>query len=448
MSILDRKIRSDIESRKNAEQAVQETKDMNPSDMELEQVNAIIRIISDEYKEEVSTVGLDAIRPAIEEKIKNIVSHSGMDYLSQNRIQKIAISSIFGLGPLEEFMKEGSRVTDIVVGPYNHICIEDDTGVHLTQATFNSEEHLLQVINRIVQQAGRTINLATPMVDARLKNGNRVHATIPPATPDGATLTIRRFPEKSLTGEDFIALGSLNEKMLKFLELCVKGRASIIVSGGTTAGKTTVLNMLSSFIPDNELIITIEDSCELHLLQPNVRRMETRKATNEVGAITMRDLVKNSLRMRPDRIIVGEVRDETIVDMMSAMSTGHDGSMGTIHANSPHNLVNSRIPTLFSQYKDGYFSPEGQKMQIAEAVQIIVQISKVPHAGRKITHITTIDGVKNGEIVLQDLFRYNTEEHKFEQTDFYPTALLQHLLRNGVKIPDNFFPNHERQMSA
>ena len=153
------------------------------------------------------------------------------------------------------------------------------------------------------------------MVDARLKNGNRVHATIPPATPDGATLTIRRFPEKSLTGEDFIALGSLNEKMLKFLELCVKGRASIIVSGGTTAGKTTVLNMLSSFIPDNELIITIEDSCELHLLQPNVRRMETRKATNEVGAITMRDLVKNSLRMRPDRIIVGEVRDETIVDM-------------------------------------------------------------------------------------------------------------------------------------
>lgn len=438
MSILENKIRSDKESREVAEREVMESHALQPTDAEMQYVNSIIRTISDEYREQVASNGLDGIHSTIEERVKVLAAQTGLPYLSQNKIQKVVLTSIFGLGPLEEYMRSGTRVTDIVVGPYNHICVEDETGMHLTDAAFNSEEHLIQVINRIIQQVGRTLNLAHPMVDARLKDGSRVNATIPPATPDGATLTIRRFPEKSYTGEDFINFGSMNRTMLEFLALCVKGRASIIVSGGTTAGKTTVLNMLSSYIPDNELIITIEDSCELRLLQPNVRRMEAREAVGDVGGITTCDLVKNSLRMRPDRIIVGEVRDETIVDMMSAMSTGHDGSMGTIHANSPQNLVNSRIRTLYSQYKGGSFSTEGQQIQFAEAVQLIVQISKVPGKGRKITHITAVDGVDDRGIILHNIFEYDNKTDMFRQTDYYPQRLADHLARSGVYIEDFF----------
>lgn len=439
MSIIDRQIRADIKSRDSAEKKVERTTSLKPTIDEMVHVNQLIRDVSERYKLEVSASGIDAIRPEIEKYIKERVEASNLDYLAQNRIRKIATTNIFGLGPLEEFMQSESHVTDIVVGPYNHICVEDVSGMHLTDASFNSEEHLIQVINRIIQQVGRTLNLAHPMVDARLKDGSRVNATIPPISPDGATLTIRRFPEQSFTGEDFVRLHSLNEKMLFFLAQCVKGKASIIVSGGTSAGKTTVLNMLSSFIPNEELIITVEDDCELRLLQPNVRRMETRQETNEMGAITTRMLVKNCLRMRPDRIIVGEVRDETVVDMLSAMSTGHDGSMGTIHANSPRNLVNSRIPVLFSQYQGGVFSNESQQRQITEAVHIIVQVTKTPANGRKITNITVVEGLSENGVVLKDIFRYDTMGNKFIQTNHVPQKLLSYLERYGVVFDENFF---------
>jgi len=308
-------------------------------------------------------------------------------------------------------------------------------------AAFLSEAQLRTVIGRIVQPVGRQINLYTPMVDARLPGGSRVNATIPPVTPDGATLTIRKFPETSMTGEDYLRLGSLNQPMLDFLAKCVEGKISLIVSGGTSTGKTTLLNMLSSFIPQDELIITIEDSCELNLSQPNVRRMEAR-AINIEGMIpvTIQSLVRNALRMRPDRLIVGEIRDGTVVDLMSAMSTGHDGSMSTVHANSPRNLINARLPILYSMHSASSFTEESQRLQIAEALHLIVHIERLRTGERKITHITHVCGTtKDGKVRLRDIFFYNASTDQFESADYVPDSILRLLAANGIEMDRSIF---------
>ena len=309
-----------------------------------------------------------------------------------------------------------------------------------------SEEQLLTVINRIVQPVGRQINLYTPMVDARLPDGSRVNATIPPVTPDGATLTIRKFSDKALSGDDYLRLGSLNEPMLQFLSQCVQGRISLMVSGGTDTGKTTLLNMLSAFIPEKELIVTVEDNCELRLQQPNVRRMEARAYNSEgMMPITIQSLVRNALRMRPDRIVVGEIRDGTIVDMMASMSTGHEGSMSTVHANSPYNLIRSRMPILYGMQSNVVFSEEAQATQIAEALYLIVQIEHLLDGSRRITYITQIDGVENGKVVLHDIFRYNRKENMFYATGFIPERILDAAEKHGVVIDRALFQTAEAE---
>lgn len=445
-SLLARKLNQDRMEELHAEEKVAGTQALRPSASEIRQSDQIIRKVSQAFNTEISETGLtEDVKEAIAARVNDEINKITSSYEERSRLRKITLNVMFGLGPIESYMAEGSPVSDIVVHRYNHICVEDETGVHRVDAEFNSEEHLRNVIARIVQQVGRQINIAMPAVDAKLPDGSRIHATIPPISPDGATLTIRRFNTQKLEPEDYIRLGTLNEEMLEFLKNCVKAKVNILVSGGTGSGKTTLLNMLSGFIPENELIVTVEDNCELQLRQPNVRRLEARYAMGEAANISIQDLVRHSLRMRPDRIIVGEVRDGTIVDMLSAMSTGHEGSMSTIHATSPRACIDSRIPTLFSMYGTS-FTRETEELMTAEAIQLIVQISREPDHKRKITHITAVEGCRDTSegIVLKDLFRYLPESDTFSATEEWPDVLERILKERGIDLT-SFLNSRDRK---
>lgn len=436
MSLLKDRINRDAKARIQAEESVRH-ETVRPTESEQTVVNTLIQAVSEQFKTDISREGLSAvIQTRIEAYIREKVEGLDIaDYTQKMRVEKVVLSSIIGLGPIDAYLHD-QDVTEIIVQRYNHISIERKGKVEDTDAEFVSEEHLMTVINRIIQPVGRQINLHTPLVDARLKDGSRINATIPPISPDGATLTIRRFPEKAYTGSDYLTFGSIDERMLRFLMCVVEGKGNIIVSGGTGSGKTTLLNMLSMGIPENELIVTIEDSCELRLNQPNVRRLEARLSTgeNQVTSITVRDLVKNALRMRPDRIIVGEIRDGTIVDMVSAMSTGHEGSLSTVHANSPLNLINARMPILYSMYGDSAFTPTAQAIQLSEALDLIVHISRMVDGSRKITHITHVAGLEPDQkrLKLRDIYKY--ENGAFKCTGYVPEKLLQKLSDNGISI--------------
>lgn len=439
MSLLRERISRDAKEKMQAEQVVQKTT-IRPTDSERTIADDLIQTVSDQFKAEISKEGLSE---EIQEKIRFYVRNAILklnidDYTVKVRIEKVVLSSIIGLGPIDSFLHDPS-VTEIIVQRYNHISVERNGLVEQTDAEFVSEEHLMTVINRVIQPVGRQINLHTPLVDARLKDGSRVNATIPPVSPNGATLTIRRFPDKVYTGEDYLSFKSLDEKMLYFLMRAVEGKASIIVSGGTGSGKTTLLNMLLLGIPENELVITIEDSCELKHNRANIRRLEARLASSELGvmSVSVRALVKNALRMRPDRIIVGEIRDETIVDMVSAMSTGHEGSLSTVHANSPANLIKARMPILYSMYGDSAFTPEAQAIQLAEALDLIVHVSRLIDGSRKVTHITHVAGLDQRQLKLQDIFVYRDGE--FKATGYVPKKLLEKMKANRVLVDESIF---------
>lgn len=436
MGILSDRLLQDKNAQLTAEEQIEHLDALKPTDDELSQVNIIIDVISQEFKQRIADEGINAsVQNAITMRVdKEVLTIP--DYEQRSRIRKLVLTSMFGLGPLEQFMKEGSTVTDIIVQRWDSICVDDDSGLHRVPAQFNNEQHLVNVIQRIVQDAGRQINLSSPTVDAKLKDGSRVHATIPPISPDGATLTIRRFNTKKLDPEDYLRFGTLNEDMLNFLKAAVRSRLNILVSGGTGSGKTTLLNMLSGFIPANELIVTVEDNCELQLRQPNVRRLEAREAIGDMDTIDIQSLVKETLRMRPDRIIVGEVRDGSIVDMFSAMSTGHEGSMSTIHSDSPEAVVGSRLPTLFSQYKGGSLGKETQIYMTAEALQLIVQIKRERGNKRRITYISLVDGIDptTKQIKLIHLFEYDRITDTFHQVGKLPDSIKQRIIEAGVNI--------------
>lgn len=416
------------------------TAHIRPTTEESAIVQKIMREISEKYSHEIARSGMSQqFEQEIRAIAKRMSDKQNLEYETAKRVEILAVLSVMGLGPIQPYM-EDDAITEIIVQRYNNICIEKNGVIESVDAAFVSEEQLLTIINRIVQPIGRQINLHTPMVDARLPDGSRVNATIPPVTPDGATLTIRKFSDKALTGDDYLRLGSLDERMLTFLAQCVRGRISLMVSGGTDTGKTTLLNMLSSFIPEKELIVTVEDNCELQLQQSNVRRMEARAYNSEgMMPITIQSLVRNALRMRPDRIIVGEIRDGTIVDMMASMSTGHEGSMSTVHANSPYNLIQSRMPILYGMQSNVVFSEEAQAIQISEALYLVVQIEHLADGSRRITHITQIDGVENGKIVLHDIFRYDRKTDAFYATGFVPLRILEAAEKHGVYIDTALF---------
>ncbi|WP_373132163.1 CpaF family protein [Ruminococcus sp. Marseille-P328] len=436
MGIIENKLRSKKQEINQIDQKVS-SEQITPTQNERRNINELIQRISSQFRKELTDTTVD--RKELDEKIKKCIQSEiekfPASYEEKRRLEKLAIANIIGLGPIQPLL-DNPEITEIVVQRYDNIVVEKNGKIFSTKSVFSDEQALQNVINRILQPVGRAVNLSTPKVDARLEDGSRICATIPPITPKGATLTIRKFNNSMMVDSKYLELGSLSEPMLKFLKKCVQGKTSIFVSGGTGTGKTTFLNMLSAYIPENELLITIEDTLELQLKQKNVRSMETREITSStMESIDMASLVKSSLRMRPDRIIVGETRDGAVVSLLSAMSTGHEGSMSTGHANSPENLVRVRIPTMMELDKGSSFSEKAKSLMIAEALQLIVQLRRLPNGKRIVSNICSVEGVdKFGNIILKDIFIYDHTDKKFKYTGFFPKKIAEHLEANGVAL--------------
>src|SRR5712672_1767403 len=312
------------------------------------------------------------------------------------------VDEVFGLGPLEPLLRDPA-ISDILVNTYKHVFVERGGIIERVTATFQDDKHLMRVIDRIVSGVGRRVDDSSPMVDARLQDGSRVNAIIPPLAVDGPLLSIRRFPAERLKADDLVTLKALTRPMLDFLSHCVRARLNCLISGGTGAGKTTLLNVLSSYIGDKERIVTIEDAAELQLHQGHVARLETRPPNVEgKGAIRHRQLVINALRMRPDRIVVGEVRGEEALDMLQAMNTGHDGSLTTIHANTPRAAL-SRLDTMMAM-SNLNIPTIAVRRQIASDIQVVIQVSRLSDGTRKLTSISEITGMEGDLITMQDIF--------------------------------------------
>jgi pilus assembly protein CpaF len=309
------------------------------------------------------------------------------------------------LGPLEPFVRD-PEVTEIMVNGWDTIYVERAGKLYWTGTKFHDEQQLRRTIDKIVAKVGRRVDESSPYVDARLPDGSRVNAIIPPLSLDGPTLTIRKFSADPYQADDLVEFGTMTSPVAKFLESCVRGRINIMVSGGTGAGKTTTLNVLSSFIPDDERILTIEDAAELKLQQPHVVRLEARPPNIEgKGQVSIRDLVRNSLRMRPDRIVVGEVRGAEALDMLQAMNTGHDGSISTVHSNSPRDSL-ARLETI-TLMAGMDLSPRSIREQIASAIQLIVHQQRLKDGTRRFTHVTELVGMEGDVITLQDIFTFD-----------------------------------------
>ncbi len=328
-----------------------------------------------------------------------------LSFAEREQLSREILDEIFGLGPLEPLLKDPT-ISDILVNRFDRVYIERAGKLEITGLSFKDNQHLMQIIDRIVSRIGRRVDESSPMVDARLQDGSRVNAIIPPLALDGACLSIRRFGHEKITARNLLDYKTLTEPMLELLSAMVKGRLNLLISGGTGAGKTTVLNVLSGYIPNSERIVTIEDAAELQLKQEHVVRLETRPPNIEgKGAVRMRQLVINSLRMRPDRIVVGEVRGEEAFDMLQAMNTGHEGSLTTVHANSPRDAL-ARIENMVSMANLNI--PERAiRHQIANAVHAVVQVARLSDGSRKVITVSEVTGMDGEMITLQDVFVFD-----------------------------------------
>ena len=360
--------------------------------------------------------------------------------------------SVLGLGPLEPFVRD-PEVTEIMVNNWDTIYVERAGKLYWTGTKFHDDQQLRRTIDKIVGKVGRRVDEASPYVDARLPDGSRVNAVIPPLSIDGPALTIRKFAADPYQADDLIEFGTMTSPVAQFLEACVRGRINVLVAGGTGAGKTTTLNVISSFIPDDERILTIEDAAELKLQQPHVIRLESRPPNIEgKGQITIRDLVRNSLRMRPDRIVVGEVRGAEALDMLQAMNTGHDGSVSTIHCNSPRDAL-SRLETI-TMMAGMELSNRAIREQIASAIQLIVYQQRLKDGTRRFTHVTEVAGMEGEVITLQDIFLFDfsagiDEEGRFrgrlKSTGLRP-KFLDKLAERGVYVEPELFALESREV--
>jgi pilus assembly protein CpaF len=382
------------------------------------------------------------VRPAIAKLVgeqKTLLSLTEKDQL----IEEI-LDEVFGLGPLEPLLRDRT-VSDILVTTPRLVYVERNGRLERTAVEFKDNQHLLRIIERVVSRVGRRIDDSSPMVDARLPDGSRVNAIIPPLAVDGPLLSIRRFSKDALQAADLIRNRSLTEPMVALLEASVKARLNIIISGGTGAGKTTFLNLLSGFIPEHERIVTIEDAAELQLRQVHVARLETRPPNIEgKGVVLQRHLLVNALRMRPDRIIVGEVRGEEALDMLQAMNTGHDGSLTTIHANSPRDAI-SRMEVMIGM-SNSNMPAASVRQQVASAVDLFIQISRMSDGSRKVTYVTECVGMESNQVTTQDIFVFEKTgingagkvTGRFRATGVRP-KFYEKIRASGIELPGSLF---------
>ena len=367
-----------------------------------------------------------AVRSSIEEMFNKFIDEEGVvvTRVERQKMLESILDEILGFGPIEPLLKDDTITEVMVNGPFR--CYVERKGkLQLSDVTFQSDEHVMRIVERIIAPIGRRVDESKPYEDARLPDGSRVNIIIPPLALNGPVVTIRKFPKYRITVEDYIKFGTATAEMMEFMRACVEARLNMFISGGTGSGKTTLLNIMSGFIPEDERIITIEDAAELRLVQDHVVRLESRAANIEgKGQVSIMDLVKNSLRMRPERIVVGEIRGGEALSMLQAMNTGHDGSLSTGHANSPRDML-ARLETMCLMA--GVDLPaRAIKEQIASALDVIVQISRLKDGSRKVTNITEVQGMEGEAIVLQDVF-------VFEQTGYVEGKVQGRLRPTGIR---------------
>jgi pilus assembly protein CpaF len=387
------------------------------------------------------------LRRLVDTRLRELLGEEQVPLSIQEKahiIQQIG-DNILGLGPLEPFVRD-PEITEIMVNGPLAVYVERGGKIHRTEAEFKSEDDLRRTIDKIVARVGRRVDDASPYVDARLADGSRVNAIIPPLAVKGSALTVRKFAADPFTAKDLVDFGTLTPQLVGFLDACVRGRLNILVSGGTGAGKTTMLNVLSAFLPEDERIITIEDSAELRLQQPHVVSLEFRPPNIEgEGEVTIRDLVRNALRMRPDRIVVGEVRGGETLDMLQAMNTGHDGSISTIHANSPRDVL-SRLETL-GLMAGMDLTVRALREQVAAAIDVVVHVARLQDGVRRVTSVTEVVGMEGDTVTMQDLFVYHVEggidecgrvRGRLASTGLRP-HFLEHLAERNVQVDPSWF---------
>jgi len=406
--------------------------------------------------ERINLATLDTIEPQmlraqIGHIISTLVTEENIPLSESQRValEQEVMNETFGLGPIEPLLHDPD-VSDILVNTYRQVYIERFGKLEVTEVRFDNDEHLMKIIDRIVSKVGRRIDESSPMVDARLPDGSRVNAIIPPLALDGPTLSIRRFGVRTLNLSDLLEMNSISPGMAELLKGAVRARLNMLISGGTGSGKTTLLNALSAFIPVEERVVTIEDAAELQLLQPHVVRLETRPANIEgKGEVTQRDLVKNALRMRPDRIVVGEVRGQEVMDMLQAMNTGHDGSLTTVHANNPRDALH-RLETLML-LSGVALPPIAMREQISAGLDCVIHIARMADGTRRVVNVSEIVGMEGDVVSMQDIFVFKktgiSEEGKvlgrYEATGIRP-KFADRLEVNGVSVPASLF--HEGQV--
>ncbi len=403
----------------------------------------------------IEELNRDSVVFEIKKIVRGLLSEQTLPLNLNEREELVdqVLDEVFGLGPLEPLIKD-AEISDILVNTHDQVIVERNGKLEATDVRFKDDRHLIQVIDRIVSAVGRRIDDSSPMVDARLADGSRVNAIIPPLSIDGPHLSIRKFRRDVVSAEDMTRNDTLTEPMLEFMKGVVNSRLNVLISGGTGSGKTTFLNVLSSFIQGRERIVTIEDSAELQLRQPHVVRLETRPPNIEgIGEVGQRQLVINSLRMRPDRIIIGEVRGAEAVDMLQAMNTGHDGSLTTLHANSPRDAL-SRLETMISMA--GLRLPEkGMRQQIASAIDIVVQVARLADGTRKIVYISEIVGMEGEVITMQDIFLFEREgmdvdgnvTGRFRATGIRPRC-AERLQQYGIDLAGTLFSEVDPRLTA
>ena len=394
----------------------------------------------------LASLPADQVHAEVSRLAESVLAQEAMPLSASERDRLVndVQHELFGLGPLEPLLNDPT-ISDILVNSHRKIYIERRGKLEMTDVAFKDDEHLMRVIERIVSSVGRRIDESSPMVDARLRDGSRVNAIIPPLAIDGPVLSIRRFGAEPLRMNALVENKALTKDIAEMLEMCVNARLNVLISGGTGAGKTTLLNALSAYIPESQRIVTIEDSAELQMQQPHVVRLETRPPNIEGrGEVTQRDLVKNALRMRPDRIVIGEVRGGEAIDMLQAMNTGHDGSLTTIHANTPRDAL-ARLETMI-QMTGMRLSERAMRQQIASALDLVLQVARLSDGSRRVTSISEITGMEGETITMQEIFLYERTGvdsqgqviGRFRPTGIRP-RFAERLKASGLQLPRVFF---------